>query len=622
MSVVLLTTEQTAVRVLDGLDSRARTAEAQVEALRQQMDEGRHLLEEAQGETAEGHRRRDKVTHEHAQVFSLTEKLRALETPFLIVQEANQLMKSKLDNLRMQQRLWHQEWCQYEETRLATEADAARISILEQQILDSKGHKEAVVQMNEAKARSEVAHIEASVRAETPRLKSVSPSKPLSTPHWGLHAICRMRMCYLENQTVSVASRIGKKMKGAFLAALSGTLCQVAMASDLGRASSLLFTALSEVQQKQNHANFVFSPYSILSAFHMAQLGAGGDTVNQMNTIVNPNETFKLPKFDRPARDGKEVIVVESANRVYGHKQLEEDLLFMIYGEEVKQAMDCEVEAVDFADAQDAARRINAFVHEHTHGHITQIVDASSLSDATKLVLVNALYFKAPWLTKFAAEQTTEGVFHALTANGREEQTVKFMSHTFKKGFMHYQENGMTAFSLNYADHRLRFYLYMPDDMQAFEQQLAKDPEMLEELASKVSHGRFLNHELHLRMPKFKLSAGANRFDLIGVFKKLGIDLMFDRYRADFSALAGREGLNVYVSQYVHQADIEVDEEGTEAAAATMMGMMLMSLRMVVKQLRVVVDKPFIFQVRFMGDGTNGPYVLFAGRVADVRAAQ
>ncbi|KAL8429554.1 hypothetical protein Efla_007413 [Eimeria flavescens] len=411
-------------------------------------------------------------------------------------------------------------------------------------------------------------------------------------------------------------------MKGAFLAALSGTLCQVTMASDLGRASSLLFTALSEEQQKQNHANFVFSPYSILGAFHMAQLGAGGDTMKQMNRIVNPNETFKLPKFDGPTRDAREVIVVESANRVYGTKELEEDLLFIIYGEEVKQVMGCEVEAVDFADAEDAARRINAFVHEHTHGHIKQILDASSLSDATKLVLVNALYFKAPWLTKFAAEQTTEGVFHALTAKGREEQTVKFMSHTFKKGFMHYQENGMTAFSLNYADHRLRFYLYMPDDMQAFEQQLAKNPEMLEDLASKVSHGRFLDHELHLTMPKFKLSAEANRFDLIEVFKKLGVFLMFDPNRADFSTLVGREGLDMYVSQYVHQADIEVDEDGTEAVAATTIGIMLMSAPLKVEQLRVVVDKPFIFQVRFMGDGTNGPYVLLAGRVADVKAAQ
>ncbi|KAL8434116.1 hypothetical protein Efla_000467 [Eimeria flavescens] len=132
------------------------------------MDKGRRLLEDFRGEAAEGHRWRDQVTHAHAHFCSLTEELRALEMHFLNLQEANQLMKSELDKRRMQQRVWHQERCQQEETRhklLAAEADAARSPILEQQMLDSKGHKEAlgIAQMNEAKAVSEVAHLEASV---------------------------------------------------------------------------------------------------------------------------------------------------------------------------------------------------------------------------------------------------------------------------------------------------------------------------------------------------------------------------------------------------------------------------------------------------------------------------
>ncbi|KAL8429505.1 hypothetical protein Efla_004902 [Eimeria flavescens] len=152
--------------------ARAKGAKAQVENLSTHMEEGRQLLVEARGEAEEGHRWRDQVTEASSEVSSLTAELRAMELPSSQLHGTNRLIEAEFETLNRQQQHWLQERSQHEETThrlLAAEARGARMPILEQQVDELKGHKEALgqAQMNEAKARSEAAHLEPGVREAT-----------------------------------------------------------------------------------------------------------------------------------------------------------------------------------------------------------------------------------------------------------------------------------------------------------------------------------------------------------------------------------------------------------------------------------------------------------------------
>lgn len=234
-------------------------------------------------------------------------------------------------------------------------------------------------------------------------------------------------------------------------------------------------------------------------------------------------------------------------------------------------------------------------------------------------MLVNALYFKAPWDSQFELEATALGVFHALTAQGLEEQRVKFMHQQIKRGFTYLQDTEVAAFSMNYADNRLRTFVYMPKDIESFESKLSVKPEYFEELASRLRNARRADTELRLEFPKFKLSASENSVDLAPIFRGLGATTVFDPEHADFSGITGNRDLSV--SGYVHQADIGVDEDGTEATAATTMVMAATAIMAPKPVTRLSIDRPFLFQLRFEEEGRS-PHILFCWRIADAAAAQ
>lgn len=393
-----------------------------------------------------------------------------------------------------------------------------------------------------------------------------------------------------------------------------------AMAADILKTSTALFSAISEDCTNRGQPNFVFSPYSILGVFHVAQRGAAGHTKKQMDALVPSDAKFDLPIFDIPSfYELDQPVKVETANRIYAHRALKGNDSFLDFAKKVSATMVADVKTIDFANESAAASEMNAFVEEKTRGHINHLIDASTLSPTTKMVLVNALYFKAPWNSKFDKDATYEDVFHARTAEGPQEQLVLFMKQRVDDGITYLKENGLTAFSLPYADKRLRLFVYMPEDIEAFETKVAEKRELLEDIAKRVQRAHLFDKELELSLPKFKLSAAGNRFDLEETFNALGSDLMFIEGGADFSGMTGNRDL--YVSTYVHQADIEVDENGTEASAATVVGIMAMSMpEPPSHRLPLKVDKPFVFQVRF--DDEKRSFVLFAGRVKDVKAAQ
>ncbi|KAL8425103.1 hypothetical protein Efla_001492 [Eimeria flavescens] len=397
------------------------------------------------------------------------------------------------------------------------------------------------------------------------------------------------------------------------LAALIAALCSSGRLADPAPMDlSMRTTWRLHGEIGSSKSNFVFSPLSILSVFQSAQQGAAGDTAHQMSALLGPTESLLLPHVFEQPRGKEEAVKVKVANRVYVSNKVGSRRAFKRYKMKLEKGGH-ETERMDFSNAEKAAATINSFVAAATHDHIKSLISSSLLSDMTGLVLVNALYFKAPWASQFNAAATALRPFHGLSG----QQTVAFMQSSIETSpLLYHLEEGLTAVGLPYADRRLRMYVFMPKDLAAFESQVASDPQRIEQIIAGMEAlgvDRSFEEKLYLLMPKFKMAAEQNHVNLAEVFNKLGATDMFVQGKADFSGITGNRDL--HVSAYVHQADVEVDEEGTEATAATAMTINFRSLPLPKKSVDVTIDRPFVFQIRFLSEEAN--LVLFSGRVTD-----
>lgn len=394
------------------------------------------------------------------------------------------------------------------------------------------------------------------------------------------------------------------------------TSAEVTMDSSTATAARL-YGQIAGSKDMHTTPNFVFSPFSIFIVFQSAQKGAAGETKAEMDALVGPDESFTLPELRQPSYRRKDVVAVKVANRLYVDSALDKNEKFQEYKELLEKEGGA-AETLDFVDSAAAAAKINAFVKCRTRGHITHLIDASDLDADTRLVLVNALYFKAPWLEQFKKEDTELGSF--TTPSGSKE--VPFMSGKMTKApILITKKDGVSAVALPYSDSRLRLYVFMPENLQSFESNIVDDPNILEDLITDMeltALEKAFEEEIHIKMPKFKLAAEENKLDLAKLFRSLGATNMFDRGKADFSGITGNKDL--FVSSFVHQADIDVNEDGTEATAGTGMMMTMRMMPAPKKPIYVVINKPFLFQLRFVYGENN--FILFNGRLADPTAAQ
>ncbi|CDI73661.1 hypothetical protein, conserved [Eimeria praecox] len=386
--------------------------------------------------------------------------------------------------------------------------------------------------------------------------------------------------------------------------------------------ASELYNSISAT--RKGYLNFVFSPFSILSVFKMAQMGARGATRAEMDRHLAFTASLDVPALRGAATPwGTDPpIELETANRMYVESSLSGDAQFRHFASEVLAKLKCEAVTADFTDAEATAASINAFVEEKTKGHIKNIVPASFLSSYTRMVLVNALYFKGPWAFPFSPKSTSLGPF--CMEDGEKgcvhEQQVKFMRQRLEEGFGYYEGETAKVLSLPYADERFSLYVFLPQDISQFEQQLLQRPEAIEELVSRVDSSSSSGLVLDLSMPLVKLPAEQNQVDLVEVYRRMGVHLMFDAKDADFSGICRSRDL--YVSSFLHQADLTWNEEGTEAAAATAMLFVDFAAFHPKREISLAVDRPFLFQVRVKDTANSHSLVLLAGRVIDARAAQ
>jgi len=351
--------------------------------------------------------------------------------------------------------------------------------------------------------------------------------------------------------------------------------------------------------------NLFYSPYSISLALAMTYGGARGDTEAQMARTLRfdlPQEALH-PAFNQldldlaqsgetAEKDETQRMQLNIANAVWAQQDypfLPEylDLLALNYGAGLHLA--------DFVtQAEPARKEINDWVSDRTEERIKDILGPGVLDALTRMVLVNAIYFKADWMDQFDANDTEDAPFYLLDGS---DVTVDMMSNDVYAPYL--RGENYQAVELQYAGGTAAMDIIMPDEGQfaAFEASL--DWATVDSILSGMQ-----STDMQLQMPKFTFRS---QFALADKLAAMGMPSAFAPGSADFSGMDGSRDL--YISSVIHQAFVAVDEEGTEAAAATIVVMTLSA--MPVSEIQLTIDHPFIFFIRDLSSGQ----ILFAGRV-------
>lgn len=374
-------------------------------------------------------------------------------------------------------------------------------------------------------------------------------------------------------------------------------------------------------------ANALLSPYSIESALAMTYAGADGKTREEMARVLHLNGDdaqiagafsalqARLDSIAQSSARDSDVLrqvgktndptILEVANRLFGEKDYEFRPAFL---DLLKTSFNAPFQPMDFVHDYTGARKtINDWVADKTRKRIQDLVPAGSLSAATRLVLVNALYLKTSWADPFHEEATKPLPFHV---RGGETADVPTMN--TQKSFGYLKTNGISVVSVPYERHHLQFLIILPDDTNG----LAKvETELTAEQLK--TWANLPAQSVKLFLPKFKMQPPT--LALENALKKLGMMTAFDDppRSANFDRMAPRKPDDyLSISRVLHKTFISVDEHGTEAAAATavvMIGGRAMTRPQ--EPVEVKVNHPFLFAIQHQETGA----CLFLGHLVDPR---
>ena len=360
---------------------------------------------------------------------------------------------------------------------------------------------------------------------------------------------------------------------------------------------------------RDNEGNLFFSPSSISLALAMTYAGAEGQTEQQMADVLH----FDLPERQlhaavaalrqaaRPDGD-KAGYQLRVANRLWAQEGFPIQPAFQ---QTLRTNYGAELEQLNFAQQAEAARQtINAWVEGQTEKKIENLLPPGVLDAMTRLVLTNAIYFKGAWTDEFKKEATKEAPFHL--PNGR-QLNVPLMHQNGR--FDYAAIDDLQILAMPYGpDRQLSMIVLLPkkvDGLAALEKQLTS-----ENLETWLK--RMRKQEVRLFLPRFKMTS---QFQLAEVLKSLGMTLAFSPQQADFSGISSNEEL--YISAVIHKAFVDVNEQGTEAAAATGVAIGVTSAPVRDEPVVFRADHPFVFLIR---DNRSGS-ILFLGRLIDPKAS-
>ena len=351
--------------------------------------------------------------------------------------------------------------------------------------------------------------------------------------------------------------------------------------------------------------NMFVSPLSISIALAMTYLGARGDSASQMKTTLrleNLSDTVIHAGFSellKTMNDPYAPYTLRTANRLFAgrqHQFLDEFI------SATKTLYGAEAALSDFARDPDGARlAINKWVEEQTAERIQDLLPSGSVDGQTVMVLVNAIYFKGDWASKFDVRDTGVSPFNV---NAQTKTDVEMMFQHGKYRMTIDRALDCQVIALPYVGDHLGMFVLLPrqqDGLDTLEKSLTVDG--LQGILRDISSARLVDVDVYL--PKFRLEQTC---PLKEVLIELGVRDLFVAGAADLSGMDGSREL--YVSSAVHKAFIDVTEEGSEAAAATALGINMLS--MAAAPARFVANHPFMFLIA----DSRSESILFLGRLA------
>ncbi|WP_414528101.1 serpin family protein [Nodularia chucula] len=358
------------------------------------------------------------------------------------------------------------------------------------------------------------------------------------------------------------------------------------------------FKLFSEIAQNNSSGDDIFiSPSSVAIALAMAYNGASGSTQQAMAKTLEL-QGMNLPEINSAYATLKALLETPDpqvemtiANSLWVNQTAKLQPNFLQSAQEFYKA---QVESLDFNNPA-SANTINQWVEDSTRGKINKIVE--DIPPDQVLFLINAIYFKGQWTNQFNKSQTAP---HPFTLPSGEQKQHPMMSQSGE--YRYYENDQFQAVSLPYGeDGKISFYIFLPkeeSDLQSFYEKL--NFENWEKWMS-----QFRNEDGFIRLPRFKTDYGVTLNDAL---KALGMAEAFSN-QANFAAM----GENLKISEVKHKTFVEVNEEGTEAAATTSIGMVPTSFRPPTEPFRMIVDRPFFSVIR---DNQTGS-ILFMGAVTN-----
>jgi len=375
------------------------------------------------------------------------------------------------------------------------------------------------------------------------------------------------------------------------------------VATRVGGNNAFAFDLYQVVREEKGNA--FYSPYSIALTLAMAYAGARGETEQQMAQTLHytlPQErlhpaynalALRLASRDAESEEEPErrfrLIVANSmwGQSGYSFRQEYLEVLARNYGLGLR--------LLDFSEAPEEAREaINTWISDRTNGQIENLIPQGIINTMTRLVLTNAIYFRASWKYPFDDGDTTDGAFRLLS---EEEITTLMMEQT--EQFDYTGGEGYQAVELPYVGDEVSMLIIAPEreEFEPFEDDL--DADRVEEIVEGLERTN-----VTLRLPLLEFSSD---FQLSNTLRDMGMPAAFSAEEADFSGIDGTERL--FIKDVLHKGFVSVDESGTEAAAAT--AVVIEEESVPPTPIEVTIDSPFIFLIRDVESGT----ILFVGRV-------
>ena len=362
------------------------------------------------------------------------------------------------------------------------------------------------------------------------------------------------------------------------------------------------FDLYSQFKDENKDVNIFFSPYSISVALAMTYEGANGQTAEEMQNVIHIPKDANLrranfAKIINEINKKDKEYNLSTANALWAQK----DFAFLEnYTNVVKEYYDGEVINLDFAGESEKSRQIiNDWVENQTNNKIKNLIPQGALDASTIFVLTNAVYFKGTWILQFNKNDTRDGDFK--TSSGQIVK-VPMMKLTGADSIFNYTETeDAQILEMPYAGEDLSMLIILPKENKSENMEGFITPEKLSEWKNMLEERR-----VDVYIPKLKFET---KYFMRQTLIDMGMPSAFND--ADFSGMTGQKDL--MISEVIHQAFVEVNEEGTEAAAATaVIGVMSVGPNGTTIPI-FRADHPFIFIIQQKDTGN----ILFLGRVSD-----